>query len=404
MHFTIVEGGVTAPKGFLAAGVEAGVKYAGRKDVALIYSDTEAVVAGVFTTNRVAAAPVLIDRAIVAKGRARAILANSGCANACTGPQGLEAARHTAQAAAEALGVPVDQVLVCSTGVIGAPLPEKIIATGARLCAQRLSPTGGHDAASAIITTDTHTKEYAVSCEIDGKTITIGGICKGAGMIEPNMATMLAFLTTDAAVVPDALQTAVKETADASFNKVIVDGDQSTNDTFLLLANGHAGNAPLTPTHPQWETFRTALREVAVHLAKEIVLDGEGATKFVTIRVRRAATTADARLIARAIAKSPLAKTSWFGLDPNWGRIIAAAGYSGAAVDDRKTRIFYGEIPAYDCGTVASKETLDNIQALMKNSRAFDITVDLGLGDGEETLFTCDFSFDYVKINAEYTT
>jgi glutamate N-acetyltransferase/amino-acid N-acetyltransferase len=272
-----------------------------------------------------------------------------------------------------------------------------------KLAAGALSPTGGNDAAHAIMTTDTVDKQYAASLEIDGKVVCIGGMCKGSGMIEPNMATMLGFVTTDAAVDAKALDTALRFATNKSFNRVVVDGDMSTNDTVMVFASGVAGNATLNEKHPQWQDFVDALTTVCIELGKKMVMDGEGATKFVTVRVKGALTDSDAQKAARAISKSALVKTSWFGLDPNWGRVIAATGYSGAQVDDQKAQIYYGDICAYDQGRVADKALLKAMQDVMRN-RAFDVTVNLNLGAGEDTVYTCDFSYDYVKINAEYTT
>jgi glutamate N-acetyltransferase/amino-acid N-acetyltransferase len=398
-----VTGGVTAPKGFRAAGVEAGIKYANRKDFALLVADQPAAAAAVFTTNRVAAAPVLLDRQHIRSGRAQAVAINSGCANACTGKTGMQNALTMARATAAALGIDEKLVLICSTGVIGANLPMDRIVAGAQLAAQALRRQGGPDAARAIMTTDTVDKQAARKLKIDGRDVVIGGMCKGSGMIEPNMATMLGFLTTDAAVAPRALQAALRTVADASFNRVVVDGDRSTNDTLILLASGAAGTRELTPAHPQWADFCEALLAVATDLAKQMVLDGEGATKLVTVRVKGARSTRDAQLAARAIARSALVKTSWFGRDPNWGRVICAAGYSGAVVQDQRAQIWYGDVCAYDCGRVADAATLRKLKAVMQG-RAFDVTVDLHLGKGADTIYTCDFSLDYVKINADYTT
>jgi glutamate N-acetyltransferase/amino-acid N-acetyltransferase len=401
--FEYVEGGVTAAQGFRACGVAAGIKYRERKDLALVVADGPAAVAAVYTTNKVAAAPVQVDRERTRSGQAQAVVVNSGCANACTGETGLENARETARLAAGALGIEERLVLVCSTGVIGVHLPMARVAEGVKLAAKALSRAGGDDAAHAILTTDTVDKQVAVELEIDGKTVTIGGMCKGSGMIEPNMATMLGFITTDAAVHPKALDQALREAVEVSFNRVVVDGDRSTNDTVILMAGGAAGNVVLTPYHPQWQYFVDALETVCLELGKKMVLDGEGATKFVTVRVKGARTERDAQLAARAVSKSALVKTSWFGLDPNWGRVIAAAGYSGAEVDDQKARIFYGDICAYDQGRVADKALLKAMQEVMRK-RAFDVTVELNLGEGEDAVYTCDLSYDYVKINAEYTT
>ena len=401
--FEYVEGGVTAARGFRACGVAAGIKYQNRKDLALVVADCPAAVAAVYTTNKVAAAPVQVDRERTHSGQAQAVVVNSGCANACTGATGLANAREMARLAAQELGIGEQSVLVCSTGVIGVHLPMDRVVAGVKLAAGALSREGGDDAAHAIMTTDTVDKQMAVELEIDGKTVCIGGMCKGAGMIEPNMATMLGFITTDAAVQPEALDQALREAVEVSFNRVVVDGDQSTNDTVILMAGGAAGNQVLTPYHSQWQYFVDALTTVCLELGKKMVLDGEGASKFVTVRVKGARTEQDAQLAARAISKSPLVKTSWFGLDPNWGRVIAAVGYSGADVDDQKARILYGDICAYDQGRVADKSLLASMQDVMRK-RAFDVTVELNLGEGEDTVYTCDFSYDYVKINAEYTT
>jgi len=401
--FEYVEGGVTAARGFRASGVAAGIKYQNRTDVALVAADAPAAVAAVYTTNKVAAAPVQVDRERTRTGRAQAVIVNSGCANACTGETGLKNAREMARLAAEALGVDEDLVLVCSTGVIGVNLPMDRVAEGAKSAAAALSRTGGDAAAHAIMTTDTVDKQVAVELEIDGKTVCIGGMCKGSGMIEPNMATMLGFLTTDAAIHAKALDQALREAVDVSFNHVVVDGDRSTNDTVILMASGAADNKMLTPYHSQWQYFVDALTTVCLELGKKMVMDGEGATKFVTVRVKGARTDEDAEKAARAISKSALVKTSWFGIDPNWGRVIAAVGYSGAEVDDQKAQIYYGHICAYDQGRVADASLLKEMQALMRK-RAFDVTVNLNLGSGEDTIYTCDLSHDYVKINAEYTT
>jgi glutamate N-acetyltransferase/amino-acid N-acetyltransferase len=401
--FEFVEGGVTAAQGFKACGVEAGIKYQGRKDLALIVADMPVPAAAVYTTNQVVAAPVRVDRERTRSGNAQAVVINSGCANACTGERGIKDAIEMARLTGAALGIDERLVLVCSTGVIGVHLPMDRIASGIEKAAGCLSGTGGYDAARAIMTTDTVDKQVAVELEVDGKTVMIGGMCKGSGMIEPNMATMLGFLTTDAAVHAKALDQALREAVEVSFNRVVVDGDRSTNDTVIMMASGAAGNVELTPYHSQWQYFVDALKTVCIELGKKMVLDGEGATKFVTVRVKGARTRDDAQMAARAVSKSALVKTSWFGLDPNWGRVIAAVGYSGAEVDESKVQIYYGDICAYDQGRVADKARLKDMQDVMRK-RAFDVTVDLHLGVGEDTIYTCDLSYDYVKINAEYTT
>jgi glutamate N-acetyltransferase/amino-acid N-acetyltransferase len=403
---TFLSGGITSAKGFYAAGVEAGVKYANRRDVALIWSELPCVAAGVFTTNLVAAAPVVVDRErLRAAPSARAIAVNTGCANACTGEQGLADARAIAAATADLMGVPEQEVLVSSTGVIGTLLPVDRIVAGVAKAKDALARGAEADEAAsrAIMTTDTVPKRAAVQVMIDGKPVTLGGMCKGAGMIEPMMATMLAYVTTDAAVDAAWLQRTLKAAADVSFNRVVVDGDESTNDTLICLANGAAGNAVINEAHPDAAAFAEALKAVCTALAKQIVMDGEGVSKFVTVKVTGARTDADAHLVARAIARSPLVKTSWFGLDPNWGRVICATGYSGAEVDALKVRICYGDVCAYDRGVVATAEALAAMQDLMR-AREFEVSVDLGLGDGADTIYTCDLTFEYVKINAEYTT
>ncbi|NLL84767.1 MAG: bifunctional glutamate N-acetyltransferase/amino-acid acetyltransferase ArgJ [Lentisphaerae bacterium] len=402
-NITDIAGGITAAAGFRAAGVVAGIKKSGRKDFALVAADVPAVAAAVFTTNKVAAAPVVLSRERAAAGVVAAVALNSGCANACTGPQGLADAREMAAATAAALGVDESAVLVCSTGVIGKLLPMERIKDGARLAAAALSCDGGADAAEAIMTTDTVDKQYAVQVEIDGRLVTIGGMCKGSGMIEPLMATMLGVVTTDAAIGAVALDAALRQAVEVSFNRAVVDGDCSTNDTVIMMASGVAGNSELSAEHPGWNDFVEALQMVCIELAKKIVLDGEGATKFVTVRVKGAVNDADAHKVARAIAKSALVKTSWFGLDPNWGRVIAAAGYSGAVIDDQKAQIYYGEICAYDRGEVADSLRIEALRKVME-APSFDVTVNLNLGNGADVVYTCDFSYDYVKINAEYTT
>ncbi len=400
--WTIIEGGVTAPGGFRACGVTAGIKKP-RPDMALLVSDRPAALAGVFTTNKIQAAPVRLCRERVAAGRGRAVVVNAGVANACTGPGGMEDARQMQQWAAAALGMAADDVCVCSTGTIGLRLPMAKIEAGIRAAAGTLADDGGAAAARAIMTTDTRPKECALELTVEGRAVRIGGMCKGAGMIEPNMATMLAFLTTDAAVEPAALQALVREAAAVSFNAISVDGDQSTNDTFLCLANGAAGTTPLAPGHADWARFAAAFTEVARRLACMIVQDGEGATCFVTVTVRGAASDADARLAARAVANSLLVKTSWFGGDPNWGRVVAAVGYSGAAVDETRVDVAYDDCVAVRGGCKAADTALADLEAVLRR-KTFTVTVDLHLGEHAATVYSCDCSEDYVKINAEYMT
>ena len=400
-----IKGGVCSAKGFRAAGVAAEIKYKGRNDVALIVADAPCVAAAVFTTNKVAAAPVVYDREVLRGGRLQAILANSGCANACTGEAGLADARLSALVAAGELGVKPEHVAVASTGVIGRRLPVARLLAGLRAAKGRLGSTYAHGLAAeqAVMTTDTRPKQACARVVIGGKAVTVGGMAKGSGMIEPNMATMLGFVTTDAAISRAMLRRALGLALSKSFNRVVVDGDESTNDSLFLLASGRAGNVPIVRAGADFDAFRAALEAVCVSLAKQMATDGEGATKFVTVTVRGAKTEKDAARAARAVAKSPLAKTSWFGRDPNWGRVLAAVGYSGAAVEDMKAEVFYDRVWAFRRGRIADAKQLAKLEAVMKKD-AFTVTVDLHLGAGEASVYTCDFSLDYVHINADYTT
>lgn len=401
----IVKGGVCSAKGFRAAGVGAAIKYEGRNDVALIVADEPCAAAAVFTTNRVAAAPVLYDREVVKGGRIQAILANSGCANACTGEEGLKDAKLAALVTAGELGIDPKFVLVASTGVIGRRIPMDRLLGGMRSAVGRLGRTAEHGLAAemAVMTTDTKPKQACATVTVGGKKVIVGGMSKGSGMIEPNMATMLGFVTTDAAISPAMLKRALSLSIAKSFNRLVVDGDESTNDSVFLLASGKAGNAEIVRGGEDFEAFRTALEAVCVSLAKQMATDGEGATKFVTVTVRGAKSERDAARAARAVAKSPLAKTSWFGRDPNWGRVLAAVGYSGADVVDTKAEVFYDKVWAYRRGTVADAAQLEKLAKVMEKD-AFEVVVDLHLGTGESSVYTCDFSLDYVHINADYTT
>ena len=404
-NFRTVEGGVASAKGFRAAGVPAGIKYSGRNDVALVVADEPCAFAGVFTTNKVAAAPVVYDRTVAKRGRAQAILANSGCANACTGRQGELDVIKSVKAVAAKLGIKGEDVLVASTGVIGRPLPMDRLSKGIELAAAALAAgeEAGIAAAKAIMTTDTRMKQACVRTTIGGKTVTVGGMAKGSGMIEPNMATMLGFITTDADIGRTMLRRALLKALARSFNRVVVDGDESTNDSLFVMASGRAGNAKIVRPGAEFDRFTEALTAVAVSLAKQMAADGEGATKFVTVNVRGAKSERDAEKAARAVAKSPLAKTAWFGKDPNWGRVLAAVGYSGAAVEERKTEIFYDKVWAFKRGRVADAGQLKKLAAVLAKPE-FSVSVDLHLGEGAATIYTCDFSLDYVHINADYTT
>jgi len=401
----IKKGGVCSAKGFRAAGVAAELKYKGRNDVALIVADEPCAAAAVFTTNKVAAAPVVYDREIVKGGRVQAILANSGCANACTGTEGLRDAGISALATAGELGIDPKHVLVASTGVIGRRLPMDRLLAGMKAAKAALGRDAAHglEAEKAVMTTDTRPKQACATVVIDGKTVTVGGMSKGSGMIEPNMATMLGFITTDAAVSPAMLKRALGLAIAKSFNRLVVDGDESTNDSVFLLASGKAGNAQIVRAGADFDAFLEALTAVCVSLARQMATDGEGATKFVTVTVKGAKTQRDADRAARAVAKSPLAKTSWFGRDPNWGRVLAAVGYSGAEVDDMKAEVSYDSTWAFRFGEIADEAQLKKLAAVLRKD-AFEVVVDLHLGKCESTIYTCDFSLDYVHINADYTT
>lgn len=391
---------VVLPAGFTAAGIAAGIKRSGKKDLMLIVSDRPAACAGVFTTNQVCAAPVKLDRDVVKRGAARAIIVNSGNANACTGAQGMRDAKAMAAQTAELLRVPASEVLVCSTGAIGKPMPMNTILAGIKAIVPAAHASGGLDAAVAIMTTDTRKKTATTTLTIDGKRVTLTGFAKGAGMIEPNMATMLGFFLTDAAVERRALQRALKEATGLSFNRVSVDGDMSTNDTCLFLANGAAGNKPLTPKHRDWAKFQAAVSAIALDLAKKIAGDGEGATKLITVRVEGARSDAEADVAARSVANSMLVKTCWNGDYPNWGRIMDALGYSSAKVDESKVEILYGKLAAVRRG-VATKTAIEALSDVQKQ-REFMITIRLNLGKGRAEVYTCDCSEEYVRINVDY--
>jgi glutamate N-acetyltransferase/amino-acid N-acetyltransferase len=401
----VVPGGVVSAKGFSAAGAAGAIKYEGRDDVALIVADSPCEAAAVFTTNKVAAAPVLYDRNVVKGGVVQAILANSGCANACTGESGLSDANLSALVTAGELGINPKHVLVASTGVIGRRLPMERLLEGMRKAKAALGRTQEHalSAAKAIMTTDTRPKQACVTAKIGSKKITVGGMAKGSGMIEPNMATMLGFITTDCAISSSMLRRALKIAIAKSFNRLVVDGDESTNDSVFLLASGKALNEKITRGGEDFEIFRKALEAVCISLARQMAADGEGATKFVTVTVKGAKSEKDAARAARAVAKSPLAKTSWFGKDPNWGRVLAAVGYSGASVDDMKTEVFYDGVWAFRRGETADEKQLAKLAKVLEKD-AFEVIVDLHLGKGESSVYTCDFSVEYVHINADYTT
>lgn len=397
-----VQAGVTFPKGFTAAGVKAGIKKSGNLDLALIYTEKPASVAGVFTTNAVAAAPVLVSREAVRSGVAHAVVANAGCANACTGEIGYNNAKKMAAMAAEELGCEASSVIVGSTGIIGVNLPMDKIQAGIKAAAAQLSTEGSSNAGNAIITTDTYSKSCTVEIELGGKPVRFGAIAKGSGMIQPNMATMLCYITTDAAISSEMLQTALSDIVEVTFNMISVDGDMSTNDTVVVMANGEAGNAEITGKNQDYDTFYAALLKICQELSKRIAADGEGATKFLTINVNGTKSFADAKTIAMSVAKSPLVKTAFFGEDPNWGRVICAVGYAGVPMVPEKTVIKFGGIPVYANGLGAEFDE----EALRQVMSQHDVVIDIemGLGDASATVWSCDFSYEYVKINGEYHT
>ena len=367
--------------------------------MALIVSDVSAETAAVFTTNQIKASPVKWDLKVVEHDGARAIVMNSGNANACNGEQGMADAEAMAALAAGKLGIPPLDVFVCSTGTIGKPLPMDKIAGGIELLFDAVSPDGGMDAAEAMMTTDLVSKTVTVEIDLDGKPVRITGLAKGSGMIEPNMATMLAFILTDAAIEKHTLQCALRVAADMSFNRITVDGDRSTNDTVICLANGQAGNELITQSSKHWKLFFQTLEKVMFDLAMMIVKDGEGATRVITVKVTGAASGGEAEEAARAVANSMLNKTAWAGKRPNWGRIMDAIGYSYAQVQENKVDIDYDDVPAVRKGMAAGTPEEELVAAVSKE--AFTININLNLGGGSSVVYTCNFTEDYVRINVE---
>jgi glutamate N-acetyltransferase/amino-acid N-acetyltransferase len=395
-----IDGGITSPKGFKAAGVASGIRKKGRKDVALVYSEKPAQAAAVYTLNKFQAAPLQVTKEHLKDGIAQAIVVNSGVANACMGQQGLMSAKEMAQITADCLLIKAEDVVVASTGVIGVPLPMELITKGIKDASKALSYDGGADAAEAIMTTDLVKKEVACQLEIGGKTVTIGAMAKGSGMIHPNMATMLGFITTDASIESDCLQHVLKKATDASFNMVSVDGDTSTNDMVAILANGLAENPKITMESEYLKDFEAAVTEVCIRLAKMIAQDGEGATKLIEVEVVGAKSLEDARKGARAICSSNLVKAAIFGEDANWGRIVTAMGYSGAEVDPSIVDVYIGELLVAEKGT-GLKFDEEKASQILKQ-KEIKLKVDLNLGSEEATAWGCDLSYDYVKINADY--
>ena len=402
-----IKGGVTAAKGYEAASTAAGIKYQGRTDMALIYSQVPCVSAGTFTTNVVKAAPVKWDRQIVDSGAGvQAVVVNSGIANACTGEEGMGYCKETAEAAAKALNIDAAGVLVGSTGVIGMQLPMQKLVDGIQVLAGKKAEglQSGHDAALAIMTTDTVEKEMAVEIEIGGKTVTIGGMTKGSGMIHPNMCTMLAFITTDAAITKEALQKALSEDVEDTYNMISVDGDTSTNDTAILLANGLAGNQEITYASPEYETFKEALHMVNETLAKKMAGDGEGATALFEVKVVGAESIKQAKTLAKSVVCSNLTKAAIAGHDANWGRILCAMGYSGVQFDPEKVDLFFeskaGKLQIIENGVATDYS--EEVATKILSEPEITATADIKMGDYSATAWGCDLTHEYININADY--
>ena len=402
-----ITGGVTAAKGFQAAAVAAGIKYKDRDDMALIYSKKPCVLAGTFTSNVVKAAPVLFDKKVVEESPyGQAVVINAGIANACTGKEGFSYCGQTAKAAAKTLSIPENAVLVASTGVIGMQLPIDRIVNGIEKLAEEKKGDleAGTRASKAIMTTDTRNKEIAVQIEIGDRTVTLGGMCKGSGMIHPNMCTMLAFVTTDAVISKELLTKAVKEDVTDTFNMISVDGDTSTNDTLLVLANGMAENPEIRENSPEYEVFRKALHEINETLAKKMAGDGEGATALFETKVIHAPSKQDARILAKSVICSSLTKAAIYGHDANWGRILCALGYSGVMFDPEKIELFFeskaGRIQIYKDG-VATDYSEEEATKILSEPEV-TVVVDMKNGEESATAWGCDLTYDYVKINADY--
>lgn len=402
-NFKVFDGNVTSPKGYKASGLHIGLKKI-KKDMALITSDVLAKGAGVFTKNKACAAPILLSKENIVNSKVQAIIVNSGNANACTGQQGYQDALTMAKLTGEELNISAENVLVASTGIIGLPLPMELVIPGIKKVAENLSYEGGQAAAEAILTTDTSAKNIGVSVEIDGKQVTIGGIAKGSGMIEPNMATMLAFTTTDANIEEEFLRKLLKDTVDKTYNMITVDGDTSTNDMVSIMANGMAENKIINEKHPQVEKFIEAFYYVNEYLAKSIVKDGEGATKFIEVEVINGKSSTDASKVAKSILNSNLVKTAFFGEDANWGRIICSIGYSEAEFDIDEIQVFLGKeddmvkIIENGQGTGFNE---DHLEQILKEDN-LKILVDLKSGREGAKGWGCDLSYEYVKINGSY--
>jgi glutamate N-acetyltransferase/amino-acid N-acetyltransferase len=405
--FKFIEmGSITSPAGFLASGVTAGFKRSGAADCAMIYSEKPANFAAGFTSCVFAAAPVLVDKELAkTSSTIQAVFVNSGNANACTGEKGLENARATCQMVAEKLNLSPAQVMVSSTGRIGVQMPMDIVASGVEQSSAALSRNGGIDASKAIMTTDTVNKSVAVELELNGKTVRIGAMTKGAGMIDPSMrvlhATMLCYITTDAEISNKDLANMLDFGVEKSFNRITVDGDMSTNDTTIIMANGMSG-VTISANTPEYNDFQTALLAVMQELARKMVYDGEGATKFVEVKIVNAGNYDDAKMLAEAVANSLLCKTAWFGCDPNWGRVVAALGYSKVEFNPNLVSIFYDDkIVVRNGGDAGTPE--EDLASIMKK-REFTILIDMNCGSSDYFVWTSDVSYEYVKINADYHT
>lgn len=402
-----IEGGITAAKGFYAASTAAGIKYKDREDMAMIYSEVPCTAAGTFTTNVVKAAPVKWDRNIVEKyGKAQVVVVNAGIANACTGEEGFGYCRTTADKVQEIFGIPKESVLVASTGVIGKQLPIDRICNGVEKMKDLLNDDliSGNSAAKAIMTTDTHEKEVAVSFEVGGKIVTIGGMCKGSGMIHPNMCTMLSFVTTDLAISKELLQEALREDVEETYNMISVDGDTSTNDTCLLLANGLAGNPEITEKNEDYKTFCQALNYVNETLAKEMAGDGEGATALFEVKVLGAKTKQDAKILSKSVVTSSLTKAAIYGHDANWGRILCALGYSGVEFNPEKVDLYFesvaGKMQIIKDGVAVDYSEEEATKIL--SEPVVTAIANMKMGEASATAWGCDLTYDYVKINADY--
>lgn len=402
MKTTQHSGSITFAKGFLASGVACGIKKSGKSDLAILYSESPATVAGVYTVNQVKAAPVQVTSKRVLGGTARAVVINSGNANACTGEPGLKDAEKMASLVGHHLGLAEKEVLVSSTGVIGRYLPMDKVAAGIESASRALSVEGGEEAARAICTTDTFVKEYSLTVSVGGKPVRVGGMAKGAGMIHPNLATLLAFITTDAAVDAAVLKQALTQAVAKSFHCITIDGDCSTNDMVLVMANGRAGNKPVKSLAGDGLKLAQALTTVCQELARRVVLDGEGATKFIEVKVKGAPTFEAARECAMAVAKSSLFKTAMFGMDANWGRILAALGTSPVKINPAKVDISFGPLKVAKDGAAVDFSEAKALGLLKR--KEVEVLIDLKSGKGEAAVYTSDLSYDYVKINASYRT